>query len=325
LGDADGRGGPGGVSYGVVVFRLHPLLLLALIVVVCAGLIVGVAALTARRAATTGDLLTYLPSVDGVTLAIDMATLRQSGALVALAGARVAEEPEYQAFVTETGFNYQQDLDLVMARFGKDTSYFLLRGRFDWPRLGGYVRSQGGACRNSYCRVGGSTPERQISFFPLKTNIMAMAVGPSADAAWQLAYPQPKPRPETAPARPVWLTISPGVLQNVQNLHPGARLLAAALEGAGEIELSLEIASDRLEALLDVVCRTPGEAAVLSSQLEQVTRMLKATSAPGGAAANPRDLVGVLSGGSYRSQGQHVLGRWPLERAFLESILGSSQ
>lgn len=308
-----------------MVFRLHPLLLLALIVAVCAGLILGVAALRSRHASTAGDLLPYLPRTEGVTLAIDMEALRRSGVLVALAGARVAEEPEYQAFVTETGFNYQQDLDLVVAKFGKDTSFFLLRGRFDWPRLGAYVRSQGGACRNSYCRVGGSTPERQISFFPLQTNIMAMAVGPSADAAWQLAYPAPNARPGTAPARPVWLTVSAGVLQNVQNLHPGARLLAAALEGAGEVEFSLEIAPGRLEALMDVVCRTPGEAAILSSRLEQVTRLLKGTSSAGGAAADPRDLMGVLLAGSFRTEGQHVLGRWPIERAFLESILGSSQ
>lgn len=308
-----------------MVFRLHPLLLLVLIVAVCAGLILGIAALRSRRVAGIGNLLTYLPRTEGVTLAVDLEALRRSGVLVALAGARVAEEPEYQAFVTETGFNYQQDLDLVVARFGKDTSYFLLRGRFDWPRLGAYVRSQGGTCRNSYCRIGGSTPERQISFFPLKTNIMAMAVGPSADAAWQLAYPQPEAQARTAPARPVWVTVSSGVLQNLQNLHPGARLLAAALEGTGEIEFSLEIAPGRLEALMDVVCRTPGEAADLSSRLEQITRLLKGTSATGGNAANSRDLLGVLSAGSFQTEERHVRGRWPIEQALLESILGNTQ
>lgn len=309
-----------------MVFRLHPLLLLALLLAVCAGLILGVAALRSRHAATTGDLLTYLPRTEaGVTVAVDMESLRRSGVLVALAGARVSEEPEYQVFVTETGFNYQRDLDLVVAEFGKETSFFLLRGRFDWPRLRAYVRSQGGDCRNSYCQVGGSTPQRQISFFPLKTNIMAMAVGPSPDAAWELASPQPAARPRTAPARPVWLAVSPAVLQNVQNLHPGARLFASALDNAAEVELSLEIAPGRLVALMDAVCRTPGDAAILSSQLEQVTRLLKGTNAAGGATADPRDLIGVLSAGSFRTQGQHVLGRWPIERAFLESILGSSQ
>jgi hypothetical protein len=245
--------------------------------------------------------------------------------LVALAGARVAEEPEYQAFVTETGFNYQQDLDLVVAKFGKETSYFLLRGRFDWPRLRAYVRSQGGNCHNAFCQVGGSTPQRQISFFPLKTNLMAMAVGPSPSSAWDLARPQPDAQPRTAPARPVWLAAPSGVLQNIQNLHPGARLLATALEGAGEIEFSLEIAPGRLEALMDVVCRTPGEAADLSSRLEQITRLLKGTSAAGGNAANPRDLLGVLSAGSFQTEERHVRGRWPIEQALLESILGNTQ
>ncbi len=308
-----------------MVFRLHPLLLLALLLAICAGLILGVAAFRSHNAATTGDLLTYLPRTEGVTLAVDMQALRRNGVLGALAGARVAEEPEYQIFVTETSFNYEQDLDLVVAKFGKDTSYFLLRGRFDWPRLRAYVRSQGGNCHNSFCQVGGSTPQRQISFFPLKTDLMAMAVGPSPESAWDLSRPQPDAQARTVPARPVWLAVSSGVLQNVASLHPGARLLASALEGTGEVEFSLEIAPGRLEVFMDAVCRTPDEAAVLSSQIEQLTRLLKGTGASGGATADPGDLIAVLSAGTFRAQGQHVLGRWPIERAFLESILGSSQ
>lgn len=307
-----------------MVFRLHPLLLLVLIVAVCAAVILGIAAFRSPRVATTGDLLTYLPRTEGVTLVVNMEALRRNGGLVALAVARVAEEPEYQVFAAETSFDCLQDLDLVVAKFGKDTSYLLLRGRFNWPRLGAYVRSQGGSCTNSYCRVGGSTPERQISFFPLKTNIMAMAVGRSADSAWELANPQPSTGPRTSPAGPVWLRVSPGVVQNVQNLHPGARLLAAALEGVGEVEFSLDIAP-RLEAHMDAVCRTPGEATVLLSKLEQITRLLKGASTPGGAAADPGDPIGVLSAGGFKTEGAHVLGRWPIERAFLESILGSSQ
>jgi hypothetical protein len=73
------------------------------------------------------------------------------------------------------------------------------------------------------------------------------------------------------------------------------------------------------------MCSTPGDAAVLSSQMEQVTRLLKRNNASGGAAAGPGDLIGVFSAGSFRAEGQHVLGRWSVERAFLESILGSSQ
>jgi len=76
---------------------------------------------------------------------------------------------------------------------------------------------------------------------------------------------------------------------------------------------------------MDAVCRTPGDAAVLSSQIEQVTRLLKGTNASGGAAGYPGDLLAVLSAGSIRAQGPHVLGRWPIERGFLEGILGSSQ
>jgi hypothetical protein len=37
---------------------------------------------------------------------------------------------------------------------------------------------------------------------------------------------------------------------------------------------------------------------------------------------NPGDLSGVLTAGVFRQENVRVVGRWPLERAFLESLAG---
>jgi hypothetical protein len=35
----------------------------------------------------------------------------------------------------------------------------------------------------------------------------------------------------------------------------------------------------------------------------------------------PADLAGILASGAFRSEGRRVYGYWPIERAFVESIL----
>jgi len=36
----------------------------------------------------------------------------------------------------------------------------------------------------------------------------------------------------------------------------------------------------------------------------------------------PADLSGVLTSGIFRNEGRRVLGYWPIERAFVQSVLG---
>ncbi len=37
---------------------------------------------------------------------------------------------------------------------------------------------------------------------------------------------------------------------------------------------------------------------------------------------NPNDLSGVLTSGTFRQDGTRALGTWPLERGFIEGMLG---
>jgi hypothetical protein len=308
-----------------VGYRLHPALVVLLVVAICAGLVVGIGWLRGRGLATTAALLRHLPSEEGVILSVDLASLRRSGVLAALAATSVAEEPEYKSFVAATGFDYQQDVDHLLAWFRKETTCVLLRGRFDWARLRGYVTNQGGTCRNAFCQLEGSTPNRRISFFPLSTKVMAMAVGPDAWAATALTAARPERRGMSVPDQPVWLLVPASAVRDVDSLPAGTRLFAKAMGSAEKVLLSLAGSGGRMEVQLDATCRSAQDASTLAFQLEGLTRLLKAMIAREKQTPNPGDLSGVLAAGSFRQVDRHVLGRWPIEPAFLESILGGSR
>jgi hypothetical protein len=308
-----------------VKYRLHPGLLLLAILALCGVIIFGVAFLRSRAMSTAEDLLVRLPSGDAPILSVDVQALRRSGILAALGGSKVSEEPEYKSFIVETGFDYQQDLDSVVAAFTKKSVYFLLRGRFDWGKLAAYVKSQDGACRNTFCRVAGSTPQRNISFFPLRSDTMALAVSTDSWAASALMAQNRKRSQISIPSTdPVWLLIPVDYLRNNDNLPAGTRLFAQAMKGAEKVLISLASENGRFEACLDVTCQSAEKAAILSVQLEGITRVLRDLIAKENKTPNPRDLSGVLAAGTFRRVDRRVVGRWPLERAFLETLAGGS-
>jgi hypothetical protein len=309
----------------LVKHRLHPALAIGLVLALCAGIIVAFAVLRARRAATVEDLASYLPAEQGVILAIDFASLRQTGLLAALSGSGVAQEPDYVSFVEATGFDYQEDLDYALAWFQKGTACILLKGRFDWSKLKAYAVRQRGICRNSFCRVEGTTPDRRISFFPLARATMALAVGPDEWAATLLMKQKPSRRGIVVPGHPIWLSASAAAFEDTGSLPAGSRLFAKAMQGAETVMLSLAVTKGRMAIELDASCRSAEDAATLAFQLEGVTRILKDMIAREGKTPNPADLSGVLAAGVFNRVERRVLGRWPVERAFLESILGVSR
>ncbi len=305
-------------------FRLHPALVVALVLALCAGAILGLAWFRSRRASTVGDMAAYLPAGEGVILGVDFTSLRQTGVLDALNGSGVAQEPEYQSFVLETGFDYQQDLDYALAWFRKGTFCALLKGRFDWSKLKAYVARQDGTCRNSFCRLEGSKVERRISFFPLSKGVMALAVGPDEWAAAMLVGKKPTRRGMSVPSQPVWLLVPAEALRDTNSLPAGTRLYAKAMESADKVVLSLATEEGRLAVQFDATCRSAQDASTLAYQLDGVTRLLKEMIARENKAPNPHDLSGALAAGVFNRVDQRVLGRWPIDRQFLQSILGDS-
>jgi len=296
--------------------RLPPWLVLFLLAGVCGGIIFGVAAWRAHSESVE-KLMTRLPGNDATVVYIDVAALRRAHVLDAFTAPAAMQEPEYRAFVNQTGFDYARDLDMALVSFSRDGTYFLLRGRFDWPFLKDYVQNKGGTCYNTFCRAQGSTPERMISFFPIGKNLMALAVSKDQYAAYAMQERRPA-RQFTPPNEPVWSLIPGDALKETGSLPAAARIFARALGNASQILVSAGPEGDHIELRLDVTCRSADDAAALTADLRQATAELKqqAVKQPPG----PGDIAGVLIAGAFDQKDLHVLGRWPIERSFLQAL-----
>jgi hypothetical protein len=270
-------------------------------------------------------LLQRLPTRDAVVLYVDFAALRRAGLLKLLSPGTMSAEPEYQSFIRKTEFDYQDDLDLAVGAFAPQGKYFFLKGRFDWQRLQKYAEDEGGACPNLVCDMTGSTPDRKISFFPARPDMMAMAVSPSDGAATVLQTDSRESRPVEPARDPVWLSLPPSTLRSGEHLPPGTRMFASTLENVQNVTLSMGPDGRRFALRMNARCRSAQEAVTLSVQLVKVTNMLREMIARENQKPNPSDLSGVLTAGAFRQQGSHVFGYWPVESSFLQALLSGGE
>jgi hypothetical protein len=287
----------------------------------CAGAIWFVAHRRAGAIDTAASLLSRLPGKDSVILSIDFAALRRAGLVDLLASSQTPEEPEYKQFVAKTDFDYKQDLDLALASFGPTGKYFLLRGRFHWGSLTSYAKSSSGGCNNTFCEMPGSTPERRISFFPLRPAIMALAVSRNPDAADSLQAPASDARPLEPSTDPIWISIPGSVLRQEQNLPTGTKIFAQSLAGADAVMLSLGPKDQDFQVHLTARCRTEQDAGSLHVELERATRLLVSMLERENNKPNPRDLSGTLVSGTFRRDGVRVYGQWPIAHELISDLL----
>ena len=292
------------------------------IAAVC-GVSVGGVAWYRARSLTTASLLRRIPAEDALVAYIDFSELRRGGILQLLDGSKAGEDPEYQSFVRQTQFDYKKDLDAAMVAFAPTGRFLLLKGRFDWKSLRAYVESQNGRCANSFCRMTGSTPERRISFFPLRSNLMALAVSTDDSAALRLESAVSGPEPQV-PAAPVWLSIPTSVLKSSDSLPAGTRMFARGMERAETVTLAFAPEGHGLAARLDVRCRDERDAADLAAQLTRTTSLLREMMERERRKPDPADLSGVLASGAFRNEGRRVLGYWPIQRVFVQNVLGGN-
>ncbi len=272
------------------------------------------------RPIPTAALIRRLPSRDTMILSVDFDALRRAGILDMLAGTKAEEDPDYQHFVQKTGFDYSQDLDLALVAFAPDANYMLVRGRFNWGSLHDYARAEGGACINAFCRMTGSTPDRRISFFRIQKGLMGLAVSRDDSAAAFLQGPAPAgPDPE-APSEPVWLSI-PTSLLRTGNLPEGTRMFARSLDKADRVILSFSGGTSQYAAHLDVRCRDERDATEIAAQLAAATARLREMIQQEHQTPNPADLSGVLTSGSFRTEGSKVIGHWTIEPSFVNNVL----
>jgi hypothetical protein len=266
-------------------------------------------------------LLSRFPASDSIVISIDAALLRRAGVLGA---SKMASEPDYQQFVAGTGFDYTRDLDSVVASLSASGNYFIARGRFDWPKLRDYAAHQGGTCYQDLCRVQGSTPERHISFLPLRDDAIAIAVSPSDMAATRLSKTA-DPITTPLPSAPAWISIPGAALRAPDALPPALRMTFSGLQRADRVLVTFGASANggitgaNLEAHMEADCRTNENAGVLLSQLRNSTAILK--DAMG---RDPRmktdDLAVTLASGTFDETGPKVNGKWPLGKGLIDAL-----
>lgn len=304
----------------VVHPRLRAWLLILLIAVVCTAVIVGSVWYRSRRL-STAELLKRMPAIDSLVLYIDFERLRQAGLVQLLDGSKAGEDPEYQAFARKTDFHWAQDLDNAILAVAPSGKYIVAQGRFDWKSLRSFAESENGRCFSAMCKMQGSSPERHISFMPLQSNVMAMAIATDDGAVNRLTGWVSGPDPEV-PDGPVWLSIPASILKS-EELPEGTVSFARSIADADRVTLAFVPEGNRLAAKLNVLCRNEENAAKMAQDLTRTTEILRSMIAHAHAKPNPADIAGVLSAGSFQSKGRRVLGYWPIEPIFIETTLGA--
>lgn len=303
--------------------RFQPWQLAVLLVLVCAGAIAGVYFYKNAGGSSPGELASYLPLGDGALVYIDVDAMRRSGILELIAGKKATAEVEYQSFVDDTGFDYRDDLDTVAALFKEGQVFMTLRGRFDWKRLITYVNNHGGACQNGFCTIAGSKPDRRISFYPIKSNLMAMAVSRDGWAAYQVSRKTAR-LPIEPPRQPVWALLTGSALQNINGLPSGTKSFVTALASANQMVFAVGEKDNILELSMNVKCQTADQAGAVLHELESATTTLRGWLAREHQEPNPNDMSGILTSGSFRRDDRQVIGAWPVRRAFIEAMAGGS-
>jgi hypothetical protein len=168
--------------------------------------------------------------------------------------------------------------------------------------------------------VVGSAPDRHISFLPLRRDLMALAVSNGAFAVDDLARPRSGPNP-ALPDGLIWLKFPGSLPKSAASLPDGMRPFARIVENAPSVTLSVVPEGARLAAKLEVLCRNEQEAGDLASQLTSVTERARSMFAREHQTANPADFSGIVTSGVFHNEGAHLLGSWPIERAFVQNLL----
>ena len=263
-------------------------------------------------------MIACLPRSGNVTVYLDIRALRASGILDMVAGSRTAEELEYQQFVEGTGFDYRRDVEALAASFSGRNAWLVLRGNFNWKKIDSYVAAQGGACRNTVCRIT-TANHRFISLVPLRNNLMAIAFAGDNSAVLDIT-PRRSAEGAEEPDKPIWISVAGPTLRDVSVVPTGAQSFVSPLESAENIVLSAGAEGDQTKLDLNVLCASESSASDLLVKLEGATNMLRKMLEREKQEPNRADLSGLLTGGTFRREQRRVYGSWPLYREFLASL-----
>jgi hypothetical protein len=300
----------------------------ALALLVTIGVVAGIYYYLRPQFVTAAQLLSLLPKSDAVVFYADLKVLRETGVLKSLDGSKSTQEPDYQHFVADTGFSYSRDLDAVAVASVPNQLFAVLRGHFDWTRLSNYAKQQGGTCQNAYCQLPGTKPGRWISFFPIRSDVMGMAVSPDPTAAYTLLPRRGVPVTEP-PAYPAWVQVPKRVLDDPHDLSPALQVFARALASAEDVTFGITGAPENPAEVylvrLVAQCASDPEASGIRDHLSQLTRLLQSLNDRQPKQQPPADdLAQILVAGKFRTENHNAVGEWHIPRSFFDSLLNST-
>lgn len=264
------------------------------------------------------DLFRFLPQTDATIFFVNVDALRRAGILGLLAGAAT----DSSEFMRETHFDYTKDISAIAGAIEKTRSLFVIRGRFDWTLMNGYAKNHGGSCRNDVCELPSTTPGRWASFFPIQSDVMALATSTKRSAV-EILHSEHDLR-EHLPAEPIWVRIAPSLLKNPPSLPIALRIFAVSLQPADSAVFSLAQAdpgrSAQFQLQMNVRCPSAVIAQSMRNQLEIETKMLKLAFAREHVQPGSADLTGLLIAGTFRASGGRVEGSWPISKELLNGL-----
>jgi hypothetical protein len=303
--------------------RFQPWQLAILLVAVCGAAVASVYFYRARGGSNPSDIVSYLPSANATVLYIDVNSIRRSGILNMIVGSKAAQDLEYRQFVEETLFDYREDLDSVAAAFKDGQVFFALRGRFHWKNLMDYTIRQGGSCHNGFCIAPTSRPNRRVSFYPVRPDLMGLAFSQDDFAAYQVTRDAGK-LTLAPPLKPIWALVPAPALRDADILPAGTKPYVSALRNAQEILFSIGPQDDHLQVSLSVECHDAKDAATLEKDFLSTTETLRQWIAREHQQPNPSDLSGVLVAGTFRREDRRIYGKWPISRAFVDAMFSEA-
>ncbi|MGA8595294.1 MAG: hypothetical protein WB676_11180 [Bryobacteraceae bacterium] len=276
------------------------------------------------RYGTAARLVGLLPQSDAVLFYADITALRHSGFLNFLGTAKSAEDPDYQRFVAETGFAYQRDLDAIAVASVPNQLFAVARGRFNWQRLIQYAGEHGGHCKNRFCQSPASQRGKWISFFPVRSDIIGVAVSADANAAYELSPREGVPDLHP-PDFPVWAEVPRRILDQPDSLPPAVQVLARALSSAASVTIGISQApssgpGSALNIRLIAVCDSEIEANNVRDHLTQLTTMFRNLIARNQPPSTTPDLARLFTSGVFLTKGKNVDGDWIVPRPVVDSL-----
>jgi len=295
-----------------------------LVIAVCGA---GLAVLEYRRASlddTPGALLARLPQQAPIRIAIDVGALRDAGLLHLIAGSKATEEADYTSFVEQTAFDYRSDLDLICASFHTNANYFAVKGRFHWPSLQRYATNQGGQCNNGFCTMPSAQPNRRVSFYLLKQNVLALASSSSGSNAYAINPDRSRILPREQPFAPVWWSVDAEETLKNPSLPAGLQYFLSPVRNGKRLYFGLQPGGNALQLTMQASLPSTVDAATASTELASRTAYLHKQLQLAKQVPDPSDLSGVLAAGKFQSKEHQVMGEWPIEAEFLNQFLGAS-